>query len=161
MVPRGSALHPPRDHRYAHAMNDAEVNPTARIVVVAFNNHIFGLDEATGARVWRFDFDKFPGSGHVVRLDGADDVLYALGMGTLACIHLPTGRVLGTVQTGAVARMCTLLAARDRIVIGVGDGTVKCFSRTGQLLWEDGFKGEGASEVALAYGGRFVQADRE
>lgn len=140
-------------------MSNPHSNVAPGPVIVAFNNHVFGLDETTGARLWRFDFQGAFGSGHVVRLEVADDVVYALGSGGLACLEVRSGRLIGQIKLAMIGSMCTLLAARDRILIGSGDGTVKCFSRTGQLLWEDGFKGEGGSAVALAFAGRTAQGD--
>jgi outer membrane protein assembly factor BamB len=134
----------------------------AEILVAAFNDHVFGLDAATGAQVWRFDFPSPMGGDWVVRIAVAGDVLYALRRGWLACIHVPTGRVMGQVQTAETVTRSpgTLLVAPDRIVLGTDNGSVQCFSHEGQLLWQRTFVEEGTSEVAFALGETVVQADR-
>jgi outer membrane protein assembly factor BamB len=127
-------------------------------IICAFNNHVFGLDPATGARLWRFDFAGGLGSGWVVRIAVVGDRVYALGNGQLVCIQGTTGQVIGRIEVEA-ATGATLLATEERVLVG-GSGTLQCFSPDGRLLWHDGFKGEGASELALAHGGIVVQGDK-
>ena len=135
---------------------------TTEILVAAFNDHVFGLDAATGAQVWRFDFPSRPGGDWVVRIAVAGDTLYALRRGALACIHVPTGRVMGQVTTAETVTRSpgTLLVTPDRIVLGTDSGSVQCFSHDGRLLWQQTFADEGTSEVAFALGQTVAQADR-
>jgi outer membrane protein assembly factor BamB len=130
-------------------------------VIAAFNNHVFGLHPHTGARLWRFDFVKMQiGGGLVVRIAVAGEMVYAVAHNTLACIHGPTGQVIGQVAVPDLGYAFTLLATEDLLLIATDQGTLQCYSRTGQFLWRDGFPGEGFSPVALAYGGQVVQGDR-
>lgn len=125
-------------------------------VIVAFNHRVFGIHPTSGQRLWRYEISS---AGQFVRLAVAGDVVYALSGNKVACILIATGQVLGEVVVPGVILQETLLAAGDLLLVA-GGGEVRCFSRNGQLLWEDKFKGEGVGDVALAYGGVVAQADR-
>src|SRR5690349_6519884 len=102
------------------------------VVVVAMGGTVLGLDAATGARRWRYDFPDPPKIGVLVRLAVAGEMLYALVPKRLACIHLPTGRVVGLVTTIDAFGYSggTLLATPDRIIVGISNG-VQCWSNDG------------------------------
>jgi outer membrane protein assembly factor BamB len=127
-----------------------------RVVVFAKTNRVMGLDVATGTPVWRFEFPPDPGGEFPVRLAIAGEAIYALARHWLACIHVPTGRVIGQVRTaGAFGRPPgTLLVAGSCVLVGQSS-RLQCFTQDGRLLWET----EAGGEIALAFGDAVAQAD--
>lgn len=124
-----------------------------KVVVIAFNGKVFGVDPDSGARHWSFD------SGHAttLRLAIGDDRVYCCGLRCgLTCLDLESGKVQ---WRNADAKGETLLLAGNRILVGE-QGEVRGFSVVdGTKLWEDQFKGMGIGEVAMGIPGHVVQAD--
>jgi len=133
------------------------------VLVVAMRNRVLGMNAATGARLWQFTFPTEGFMEKIVRLAIAGDTLYAVNWRLLVCIHIPTGQVVGQVETARPPLYTpgTLLVTPDRIVLGSGAGPVQCFSREGQLLWQDDFADVEYGQVALALGDQVVQADAQ
>jgi len=122
------------------------------ILVVAFNSRVFGLDARTGTRLWSYaDVIGTP------RLAVRDGRVYALG-GNLVALDQKTGALLWQ-QVGLFQSADpTLLLEGDRLYLG-GRGKAYCYTIEGQLLWEEGFKGQGVGAVSLAFPGNAAQAD--
>ncbi|MEJ7731533.1 MAG: PQQ-binding-like beta-propeller repeat protein [Polyangiaceae bacterium] len=126
------------------------------VLVVAFNSQVFGLDAATGKRLWssRGTADNVPPR---VLVHG-DRVLVA-GLeedSVLLCLDLASGAVLWRRRTQTYGG--GLLVDDGRVFL-TGNGEVECLGLDGEPLWFDGFKGLGRGAVAMALPGQAVHSD--
>jgi outer membrane protein assembly factor BamB len=121
----------------------------ADVVIVAFNGFVFALEPESGVFRWEVEVE-----GTFVRIVLEDDRVYALGQ-SLVAIELATGKPIFRQWTPG----STLLVEDERILVG-GNGEVHAFAkRDGRPLWSQTFPGRGLGAVAIAAGGRVVQAD--
>lgn len=107
-------------------------------VIVAFGGKVFALDRVTGEIRWRVELDS-PGP---VELMIDDDLVVACGMHKLAFINYNDGATRRAVRRTDVASTGrpVFIADGDQILIA-GSGSVACYSRTGDPLWEQRFSG--------------------
>lgn len=122
------------------------------ILVVAFNGKVYGLEPTTGREVWRYEIKgAVPG----IAFDG--DRVYATGYEGLAALDYLTGREIWRVKA-AFGASKSIVIAQGGLVFIAWTGEVECYTRDGQRLWAQPFKGEGYAETAIGFPGNFVQA---
>jgi outer membrane protein assembly factor BamB len=122
------------------------------ILVVAFNGTVYGLDPTSGRETWRCELEGVvPG----VAFDA--DRVYATGYQTLVALDYLSGRELWRVKT-AFSSSKSIAIAQGGLVFVAWSGEVECYSRDGQRLWANPFKGDGHGETAIGFPGNFVQA---
>lgn len=127
-----------------------------RVLVVAFNSHVIGVDPTSGLRVWYWT--PLPAvSVFAWRVAITGDHVLVAGGDLVACLAYDTGKELWRRTSPVGAR--TLLVEGDRFFLA-GSGDLAAFElETGKLLWHEPFKGHGHGAVALAFPGNVVQAD--
>jgi outer membrane protein assembly factor BamB len=130
--------------------------PTLPVLVTTFGGRIFGLDPATGRRLWVYETSS-TASGNRLRLAVLGDRVYAIVLGDLHILEYLTGRHLRSVPVPNNA-FGTLMILEGRVYSG-GNGAVACFALDGTLLWTDDFKGMGVDVVSFAVPGYSVEAD--
>jgi len=122
----------------------------SEVLVVAFNSHLFGMNPATGQRIW----ERTIPTGYP-RLYVSTDRVVVLAQ-TLSCFDLATGSPIW--ENPAIGD--TLLSDGVHVYTG-GTGEVFCvLLADGRTLWHDGFKGKGLSPVSLGIPGAVAQLDR-
>jgi outer membrane protein assembly factor BamB len=127
-----------------------------QLLIAAFHEKVFAVDRATGEIRWRVKLDL---GNSAVELAIDDTTVIACTRAALAFIDYATGEVRRTVQRTAVKAMRpVMLLDGSHLFIG-GSGEVACYAITGQLVWEQAFKGEGYGELALGFPHRVRQAD--
>ncbi len=124
-------------------------------VVVAFGGKIYGMDPASGARVWSYEADA--SLQRRVRLGVDRGRVYALMLGVLMCLELATGQLVWRVEPAGYGD--TFLVRDGIIVFGVAGEVSAYAAADGRLLWRDEFKGKGLGDVALAFAGAVAQSD--
>jgi outer membrane protein assembly factor BamB len=132
-----------------YAQDPTTVHP---VLVVAFGNHVIGLDPSTGQTLW-----TQVTSGPYLELLITGDLILVAARKLLLGLNYPTGQLLWTGDLSTEGR-ATLVAQGGLIFVGVC-GEVNCFSRTGQRLWAERFKGKGMFPVALGFPGNVGRAD--
>jgi outer membrane protein assembly factor BamB len=129
--------------------------PSRDILVAAFNGRVFGIDRGSGTIRWE------------VELSGGAHVELAIDQGTviaashteLAFVDHATGRVLKRVEiAGDWPNRPTMLVHGSHVYVARG-GELICYSREGEMLWLQPFKGKGVGSVALALSGFVRQSD--
>jgi outer membrane protein assembly factor BamB len=136
-------------------MSYREPHDEKPLLIAAFGGRVFGMDAATGARMWFYEPEHT--SVGEVRLVPTVQGLFVLTNRVLACLDAATGEVTWSVR---VSQGATLLVETDSVFVG-GAGEVRCYARAnGQLLWEDKFTWMGQGAVALALGTNVAQADQ-
>jgi putative pyrroloquinoline-quinone binding quinoprotein len=128
------------------------------LLVVAFAEKVFGIDRETGEIRWRVLIDALPRK--TVELAVDDDVVIAVSGSALAFIDYATGDVRKHVLRKDVAKTArpVMLLDERHLYIG-GTGELACYTRSGDLVWEQPFKDQGFGEIALGIPGRVRQAD--
>lgn len=126
-----------------------------KIIVVAFNAQVFGMDTATGTRLWSHKGNAFNTAARTV-VHGERVFVVGMHEDDLICFHLERGTELWRrpCQTSGMSMMVV-----DGRLFLASAGQVECFSLDGELLWFDGFKGCGMGPVSLAVDGQSVQPD--
>jgi outer membrane protein assembly factor BamB len=137
-------------------MYRSSAEPNRTLLVVAFRGKLFALERTTGRRVWRLEIDS---TTHETPIDlvVGDNVVVACSVNKLSFVEYATGRLLGFVQREESGRP-TMLIDGEQLIVGAY-GAVACYTLTGQLLWRDGFSGEGYGAVAIGFPGNVRQAD--
>ena len=136
-------------------MTTAYRTPETRVLVVAFNDVVRGLDETTGAVVWRA---ALPAFARPIAIEVTGDRVYAAAGGAApVCLDLATGAVLWSAHLATHGR-ATLLLDGDALYVATA-GEVECYGIDGQRRWHNGFPGEGIGEVAIGVPGRVAQGD--
>src|SRR5512139_3380260 len=113
------------------------------ILVVAFNGKVYGLEPTTGREIWRYEI-----KGAVPGLAFDGDRVYATGYEGLAALDYLTGREIWRVQS-AFGASKSIVIAQGGLVFIAWTGEVECYTRDGQRLWAQPFKGEGYAETAI------------
>ncbi len=128
------------------------------ILVVAFNSRVFGVDPATGRRVWERALAYYAGLGEVeLLIHGAR--VFACNGRSLMSLEYPTGRVVGEVTIpGSYRGRPTMLIEAGRLYVA-NRGELTCFNMDGQQLWHDGYSGKGTGSMALGFPDNIRQAD--
>lgn len=124
------------------------------VLVVAFGGRVFGMDPATGRRMWEYEPAYRTDSD--VRLIVEEERIFALIGNELACLVYPGGEKRWS--SGVWFRGSTLLADRQTIYVA-GAGEVAAYSRDGKQLWHDDFRGKGMMAAALGFPGRVAGPD--
>jgi len=132
----------------------SEPPAAAPILVVAFGGHLFGLDVATGARLWQSEHRV--GAGHV-RLAISRSRVYALRAGELSCLDYATGRALWST---ALPLFADTLLLEGELLFAAGSGEACRVGEDGAVLWHESFPGMGQGNVALGVPGAAAQSDR-
>lgn len=126
----------------------------APLAVVAFGRHVFGLERATGRRVWHWSSR----AGVWSRLAITDDRVVVGGGNALVCLAYATGAVLWQ-SDSPVRSTDAFVVDGDNVLVGAA-GEVACFAlETGRLLWHEAFSGLGIPAVALGFPGNVSQVD--
>lgn len=128
------------------------------ILIAAFADKVFGIDRGTGAIRWRVQITTLVTGLVEIAVD--DDVVIAVTPTHIAFIDYATGALRKRIDRRDKARnaRAILLLADGHLYIG-GTGQIACYSVHGDLVWDQGFKGEGYGEVALGLPHRVRQAD--
>jgi outer membrane protein assembly factor BamB len=114
-------------------------------VIVAFMGKVFALDRMTGAIKWRVELPQSIGP---VELLVDDDLVVACGNQSLAFIGYADGAVRKLVTRTDIARSSRpVFVADGPHLLIAANGEAACYSRDGDLVWEQGFKGEGYGEA--------------
>ena len=129
----------------------------APLWIVAFNGKVFALERLTGKIVWRLEMTF---SGGCVELVMDRDLVVACDTERMAFINYADGNVRRVVDRKDVARRSrpVVLVDEGHLLVG-GSGEVACYTRDGELLWDEGFAGDGYGSVALGVPGNVRQAD--
>lgn len=126
------------------------------LVVVAFRGKLFANERMTGRRVWRTPIDG-ANNDTPIELAIGENVVVACSLNTLSFVEYTTGRLLASVQRSENGRPTMLIDGEQLLVAGLG--VVTCYTLGGQLLWRDGFAGEGYGTVTMGFPGNVRQAD--
>jgi outer membrane protein assembly factor BamB len=126
------------------------------VLLVALGGHVAGLDPATGKILWKNDLS---GGGYgAVDLASDGEVVYASAAGNrVFAIEVASGKTLWNGQTTAHGR-ATIVIEGERIFVAKG-GFVDAYSRSGELIWNQGLPGLGTGRAALGFPGNLRQAD--
>jgi hypothetical protein len=136
----------------------ANATEDTSILVTAFLAKVFGIDRVTGAIRWKVALDQAI-NDDVVELAIGGGVVVAVSRNFIAFIDYATGRVLKHVErAGDYKGRASMIVHGEQIMIG-GQGQVECYTNAGDLVWVQGFKGEGTGSVALGVPGIVRQAD--
>lgn len=129
------------------------------LLIVAFRERVFGMDRVTGAVRWRAEVGPHVNTA-VVELAVDEDVVVACSPHRLTFIDYATGAIRKRIdrEDRATGGRPVMLIDGEQVFIG-GPGSVACYTRLGDLLWDEGFKGEGYGSVALGVPHRVRQAD--
>jgi len=125
------------------------------VIVVAFGDRVFGVDPATGEARWEHETES---TGAELFLLVTPTEIFVAARRGLTCLRYPTGEVVWSAESRAYGRPSMVLEG-DRLLVGRG-GEVECYTRSGQFLWHNPFKGKGAGPVALATPSSAAQADQ-
>ena len=132
-------------------MNPYRAPAVSSLVFTSFKDELHALDRATGAPVWHHEGSGWPNMRIAVR----DDRIFLLGA-NLVCLDTATGREIWRRDKGDG---WVLLVDRESVFVG-GGGQLSCFAaETGQLQWQQVFKGKGGTATTLSVVGQVVQAD--
>jgi len=127
------------------------------ILVVGLNSRVFGVDPASGRRVWEHLLDSTP-AGEVELLVHGGRVFATNGR-VLACLEYPSGRLVGTRHLpGTFKGRPTMLLEAGRLFVGTR-GELTCYDMDGHELWHDGFPGKGVGSMSLGFPDNVRQAD--
>jgi outer membrane protein assembly factor BamB len=126
------------------------------LLISAFGNKVLAVDRATGAIRWRATISGMSGPFELAMQDG---VVVVCSESVLAFIDYATGQGRRVVNRAdaAVATRQTLVIDGDQVFVG-GAGAVVCYTLGGDLVWQQGFRGEGSGDVALGLPGNVRQA---
>jgi outer membrane protein assembly factor BamB len=106
------------------------------LLILAHNDHLVGIDRATGAARWRCPLPDTSGHPIELAIDG-DRVFAATERGTLFCIDYASGHG----HWSAPFEHAAMSGAPPTILLDEGAvhvaffGRVTCFTRAGQRLW--------------------------
>ena len=129
----------------------------ATLLVTAFASKLFAIDRSTGEIRWKVAIESL---GTEVDIAVGGGVVIAATFSKIAFVEYLTGRVLVMAnRAGTFRGRATMLVDGPHVYVG-GSGQVECYSTAGQLLWVQGFPGEGTGSVALGVPGTVRQADR-
>jgi outer membrane protein assembly factor BamB len=127
--------------------------PDAPLLVVS--TQVVALDRVTGKQRWRYDLES------VARRFAIDDnrVFVFESEGTLHCIELATGRLVGRVAT-ELRSANNMLVDSERIYLS-DDHHVMAIDFSGQVLWHETVPTNGSNSLCGlgVPGGNIVQPD--
>ena len=130
------------------------------LLVTGFRDKIFAIDRATGEVRWRVQLTNSGYTG-CVELAIDDTLIVACTPVDLAFIDYTTGTIRNQVSRLDKTRGDRAIMVLDGGNVFIGSrGAVACYSGDGELLWEQGFKGEGYGDVALGFPHNVRQADK-
>lgn len=132
---------------------------SAPLVIVAFNGYVYALERESGNIFWK---NELTSSGGPVELVIDRDIIVACDGYALVFIDYATGTLRKRIARKDVARAArpVILPTGPHFIIG-GNGEAACYTRDGELVWEQGFPGQGFGSVSLGVPGRVRQADSE
>lgn len=140
-----------------HAMYRSDAGVDRSILVIAFAGKLFGIERASGATLWKVEIDGSYSSS-VVEIEMGDEIVIACTSNRLAFVEYRTGKVLKNVERKETAGRTTIMIDGDQMFLS-SPGLTSCYTLQGDLVWHQGFKGEGYGEIAMGLPGHVRQAD--
>ncbi|EMA62507.1 PQQ-binding-like beta-propeller repeat protein [Halorubrum lipolyticum] len=136
-------------------------------VVIGAGEYLRAFDGATGERQWERRLDGIVRRAAAHSLASVYGVVYAATAGGELYAVDDDGRVRWNRTVDAGIRTApTVVASRGPddestrgsgdVVVGAGDGSVRCFDRTGKPQWRAGLRGFAEGGIAAGHGGVFA-----
>jgi outer membrane protein assembly factor BamB len=138
--------------------NQPDPSEDRPLLIVGLSGQVFGVDPATGTRVWEHEVN---GKGGLVEIVVHAGRVYALATNHLHCIDYRSGRLIGKVEIpSSPGGRPIMLLEGERLFVATW-GELFAFSLDGRLLWQDGYKGNAKGSMSLAFPDNARQADAQ
>lgn len=139
-------------------MPDGSGGTDSSLLVIAFANHVYALDRASGQVRWQVPFGEVA-AHREVELAIVDGLVIAANPFHLMFVEYASGELRAKVELPHDRKGRPTMLVDGGHVYVCGEGSVSCFDMSGKHLWTNPFKDRGRGSVALGVPGNIRQAD--